>query len=173
METYRGRALNAWNAGADGIYMFNFFDPLSRLWRELGDPTVLRMRSRNYFASVLGAGSMPVPHQKLIHVPTLNPAAPISTTGKEQIEFLIGEDVAESKPKPGITLHLRVKNPAVPMRMSLNGTELPKANANADWLDVPLQASMLRGGTNSLAFDAAASLKKPMSLLDLYVSILP
>ena len=29
-----------WNAGADGIYMFNFFDPDSPLWR---DPEVMRL----------------------------------------------------------------------------------------------------------------------------------
>jgi len=120
METYRGRALNAWTAGADGIYMFNFFDPLSHLWRELDKPALLRTRSRNYFASVLGAGSMPVPHQKLIHVPTLNPAAPISTTGKEQIEFLIGEDCCRVQTEAG--------NHAAPARQESRG-------ANADELE--------------------------------------
>src|SRR5207248_851025 len=49
--TYRGRALEAWSSGADGVYMFNFFDPRSPLWRELGDPTPLVKLDRNYFAS--------------------------------------------------------------------------------------------------------------------------
>ena len=38
---YRGRALEAWAAGGDGIYLFNFFDPHSPLLKELGDPKAL------------------------------------------------------------------------------------------------------------------------------------
>ncbi len=38
---YRGRALEAWTAGADGVYLFNFFDPHSPLLKELGDPKKL------------------------------------------------------------------------------------------------------------------------------------
>ena len=38
---YRGRAANVWGFGADGVYMFNFFDRLSPLWQQMGDPQVL------------------------------------------------------------------------------------------------------------------------------------
>ena len=37
----RGRALEAWAAGGDGIYLFNFFDPHSFLLKELGDPKAM------------------------------------------------------------------------------------------------------------------------------------
>ncbi len=33
--------MEAWNAGVDGIYMFNFFNPNRPEWRELGDPKTL------------------------------------------------------------------------------------------------------------------------------------
>lgn len=41
-EIWRGEALNAWNAGVDGIYTFNRFNPHDAIFRELGDPALLR-----------------------------------------------------------------------------------------------------------------------------------
>jgi len=46
LEALRGRALNAWQEGVAGIYMFNFFDPHSAFWREGGDPRLLEQRDR-------------------------------------------------------------------------------------------------------------------------------
>lgn len=42
LESWYGDALNAWQAGVDGIYLFNVFDPRDARFRQLGDPTVLR-----------------------------------------------------------------------------------------------------------------------------------
>jgi hypothetical protein len=41
-KVWRGEALDAWQAGADGIYTFNLIDPRHRLFRELGDPALLK-----------------------------------------------------------------------------------------------------------------------------------
>ncbi len=41
-ELWRGEALRAWEAGVSWIYTFNRFDPTSSLFRELGDPKILR-----------------------------------------------------------------------------------------------------------------------------------
>ena len=174
VETYRGRAMNAWQAGADGIYLFNFFDPLSPLWRELGDPGLLRTRDRNYFASVLGVGSMPVPHQKFIRVPTLNPSSSVVISGSSPrgVEFSIGENFLETNRKPRITLHLEFKDSSRPLRISLNGTQLPNGIPHGDWLEFPLQAGMLHKGMNVLNLEQPSSEKKAVSLLDLYVSVI-
>jgi hypothetical protein len=184
-ETYRGRALNAWHAGADGVYLFNFFDPLSPLWRELGDPALLRSKDRNYFASVRGVGSMPIPHQKFIRVPTLNPGNPVllaspasrgdgaepsakSSTGA-RIEFLVGEDLRQGAAKPRLTLHLRFKNSVPALQAALNNTGLADGVTKGEWLEFPL--STLNPGTNTLVLQHLSSTKQNLSLLDLHVSV--
>jgi hypothetical protein len=48
LELWRGEALRAWDAGVDGIYTFNRFDPESPLFRELGDPALLGTLPRRY-----------------------------------------------------------------------------------------------------------------------------
>lgn len=47
-RAWRGEALAAWEAGVQGIYTFNRFDPHSPLFRELGDPELLRNRPHSY-----------------------------------------------------------------------------------------------------------------------------
>jgi len=46
LKIWRGEALNAWNAGVDGIYTFNRFNPRDQLFRELGDPELLKNLDR-------------------------------------------------------------------------------------------------------------------------------
>lgn len=41
-ELFRGEALDAWEAGASGIYTFNRFNPRDPLFRELGNPELLK-----------------------------------------------------------------------------------------------------------------------------------
>ena len=51
-ESYRGRAMNAWAAGADGIHLFNLFNPSSAVFREVGDPEALATLDKLYFVTV-------------------------------------------------------------------------------------------------------------------------
>lgn len=48
---WRGEALNIWEAGADGVYTFNFFDQGPAAYHELGDPDKLRQLPRVYAPS--------------------------------------------------------------------------------------------------------------------------
>jgi len=48
LACYRARAMNVWASGADGVYLFNFFNPRSPLWRELGDPKTLAAMDKVY-----------------------------------------------------------------------------------------------------------------------------
>lgn len=43
IKLWRGEALNAWEAGVDGIYTFNRFNPEDPIFRELGDPALLKI----------------------------------------------------------------------------------------------------------------------------------
>ena len=49
VPAYRARATNAWSAGADGIYLFNQFNPKSPIWQELGSPESLLGKEKLYF----------------------------------------------------------------------------------------------------------------------------
>ena len=42
----------AWDAGADGIYVFNCFNPRDPIFRELGDPKLLDKLDKKYDVNV-------------------------------------------------------------------------------------------------------------------------
>ncbi len=58
LAALRGRAMTAWQAGVDGLHLFNMFDPTSVYWRELGDPVRLRDLDKVYVTSARGFDSV-------------------------------------------------------------------------------------------------------------------
>ncbi|MCH2127837.1 MAG: family 10 glycosylhydrolase [Pirellulaceae bacterium] len=51
-QVWRGEAARAWKAGADGVYVFNCFNPNERIFHELGDPKVLDKLEKDYEVNV-------------------------------------------------------------------------------------------------------------------------
>ena len=160
-SAYRGRALRAWQAGADGVYLFNAFNPRDPIWRQLGSPALLATADRDYFASVLGQGAAAggaYPHVPLMRVPRLNPASPLALQpgGSEETTLFTGESTAT----PAF-LRLQFKAPptAAALSVRLNGTPLSGGQVKGDWLEYSLAAGSLREGANAvhvtLAADAA------------------
>ena len=168
--TYRGRASNVWAAGADGVYMFNFFDPASSLWRELGDVEKLRRADRNYFASVLGSGAMPVPHSEFVQVLTLNPGNPLPVTaGKPtQVEISIGEPPLAGQ---RALLRLQVSPPTILLKASLNGQILPEGKLREAWLEIPLLSEMVGKGGNVFELSWPPEEKRSAWLLDACLTV--
>jgi hypothetical protein len=99
----------------DGIEMFNHFNPQSPLWRELGDPALLRTLPKTYFASVQGAGQGRsfYPAGAYCTLPTLTPDAPeqFAAGTSRTYELYVGDDLRGATPL-GARLVLRVKNTA-------------------------------------------------------------
>ena len=174
--TYRGRALNVWSAGADGVYMFNYFDAQSSLWRELGNPKDLAKLARNYFASIRGVGSVQVPHQKFINVPTLNPAKPlvISPGNSTRVGFVHGEKAVDEASRSAM-LRLQFDNldMSKDLTLTLDRNTLPSGKINDGWIDFKLTNQLSTSGNCLLEIKRPASQKGKLSLLDLYVAVSP
>ena len=127
LEALRARALAAWAAGVDGIQMFNHFDPKSPLWRELGDPAVLRPLPKVYFASVQGASNSRsyFPAQRHITLPTLTPDAPETIAAGESrtYDLYVGDDLRASGPLRA-RLQLRTGSASRAVRVKWNHVDL-------------------------------------------------
>jgi len=106
-EAYRAHAANAFHAGADGVYLFNFNyfrDPAHLIWRQLGDPQTLAELDKVYHVSVMGRGhptlQQYVPDgEKYLNLPTLCPDHPLDLApGQSHATTLrIADDVAAWK----------------------------------------------------------------------------
>jgi hypothetical protein len=165
IESYRARAANAWAAGADGLQLFNQFDPHSQVWNELGDPDALRFRSKLYFVTTTdGTGNRWLADGERYRTrPLLSPRYPlvvrIGQTNSTHI--MVSEDlVAARQAGHSVNAHLHVELPdleqASQLDVMLNGHRLRGGRIADGWLDLPL-ADELRKGRNDIAVTLKAS----------------
>jgi hypothetical protein len=146
LQTYRGRAANAWQAGADGVYLFNFFNPKSTLWNELGDTSKLKALDKIYFASILGFGDKAgLDHLPYDHIPTLNPDAPLQVTGGHPTDtyFICG-----LKPEENARLTLKLQFKTAPelknIHVKLNGQLMGNAVQHNNWIEFDATGLIIR-----------------------------
>lgn len=154
IKCYRARAMQAWAAGADGIYMFNYFDPRGPVWRELGDPGTLSTLDKLYFVTVVDGSpdtylSGGRRHRRL---PMLVPGVPTAVGEGEgsDVELAVGDDVAQATRDgwlPEVTCHVWASR-AWGLGVRLNGSDLGRPVAVEGWLDYPVSVDLLRKGAN-------------------------
>ncbi len=179
VEAYRARAMNIWASGADGVYMFNFFNPRSPLWRELGDPKALERMNKDYFASVRGVGvaaGNSLPHQSYIHVATLNPGAPLPFAPDKPatVTFPVGDNVRWGEAqgvRADLTLRLQFKalKQAADVTVTLNDNPLTGGAMTKDWLEFSLDPQQVKQGANTVTVTPASQNRG--SLTDLHLTV--
>lgn len=169
-ESYRGRAMNAWAAGADGLHLFNYFNPNAPMWREIGDPETLLPMEKLYFVTVRDGDprSWLATGREHCTLPPFGPSHPrLVTTGQPlALEIAIGDDLATAERrglKPQIKLH--VETPAVrkasQLHVKLNGTELTGGVLADGWVDYPVPSASVKRGTNRVEIAADPSALGP------------
>ena len=156
--SYRARAMRAWAAGADGIYLFNYFNPRGQVWRELGDPDALRTMDKLYFVTVRDGDPTRylVGGEQYRTIPILTPTSPLPVAAGDQtaVPLVIGDDVTEAQQEGWrVTTTCHVQTDAgEQLRAELNGSTLPPPESREGWLDYPVPAAVLKQGENRLEF---------------------
>ena len=177
LESYRARAMNAWHAGADGIYMFNFFNPNAPHWRELGDPDLLAPLDKVYTTGARGYGNLSFWYkggEKYMNRDILNPAYPrtLAAVAPVSITLPVGEEVPAHAPVT-VTLRLRFKEapPAKALAVTLNGVPLTEEAQDGPWLEFAVEPALVKQGDNVFALGVAAGETSRPVLLDLLLRV--
>ncbi|MHC4403081.1 MAG: hypothetical protein ACYTG0_25755 [Planctomycetota bacterium] len=158
--------MNAWAAGADGLHLFNYFDPNAPIWTEIGDPQKLLAMDKLYFVNVRDGDPRRFLANGREHrtVPLFGPSHPRLVTAGEPVtlEIVIGDDPAAAERrgyKPDVKLHLEA--PSVQkvqqLHVKLNGTELSGGLLAGGWVDYPVPSAYVRAGTNEIEIQAEPS----------------
>ena len=170
-EAYRAHAANAFRAGVDGIYVFNFNymrDPSHRIWREIGDPQTLRGLDAIYHLNVMGTGFPNTDHyvrdgRKYVQIPTLCPQHPLKLLGGQRYvaALAVGDDAtaADLKHVPKITLNIKVTDlpDSEQLSVKLNEQALDpgpltwRFEKPDDWLEFVIEPQCVKKGANDLA----------------------
>ncbi|MCX6993312.1 MAG: hypothetical protein NT011_09255 [Kiritimatiellaeota bacterium] len=168
---YRGYAMQAWQSGVDGVYMFNYFNPNDPGWRELGDPKELMVKSKVYFMSPRGGQSTQVKGgEKFRNTPTLSVEKPISLRSNqpEKMTMVMVEDfpgAEKRKLHPEITGHLWVKGMAAGDRVDvkMNGRLLENVKASGESLDYRIEPADVKNGNNVFELTSRTMPRKEFS----------
>ena len=159
LESYRARAVNAWAAGADGLQLFNQFDPNSPVWRELGDPRALRFRDKLYFVTYTDgtANRWLADGERHRTRPLLSPRYPMTLrVGRAgAATMVVNEDFAAARAagyRVDASLHIDLPDLAEAglLEVSLNGKALPEGRRAEGWIDFNV-GDELRKGRNEIA----------------------
>jgi hypothetical protein len=157
--SYRGRAMQAWAAGADGLHLFNFFDPHAPLWREIGDREALSGMDKLYFVSVRDGDprSFLANGRDYRTVPVFGPSQPRQVTAGQPVKLpiVIADDFPAAQRRgcqPSVKLHLEAPAVQKPeqLHVRLNGTELTGGMVASGWVDYPVPLTCVRRGTNEV-----------------------
>ncbi len=156
LPAYRARALNAWAADADGIYTFNFFDPKSPLWREIGDPRTLQTLDRMY---TTGARSANVIERWMVGASRFLNRSPISPERPRElqpgkpvtVQLRVGEDFRQAQ-APEVTLRLQFRGlpAAADVSVKLNDHALTGGTMSDSWVSYRVDPSFVKKGANQL-----------------------
>jgi hypothetical protein len=167
LEVYRARAMNVWRSGADGVYTFNlFWPPNHQVWRELGDPEVLKKLDKTYYVAYRGFRYADVylpGGSRFIKIPTLCPERPVTLKqGEIQSTVLtVGDDVmwgVDGGILPELRLRLQVQKLPAPdqLTVSLNGRTLENGVLEDGWVEYQPAAELLRIGANEVTMSTTA-----------------
>jgi len=196
LDCYRARAMNVWHSGADGVFMFNYTNPRSPLWRQIGDPKTIATADRVYCTGARGGKVINrwlVGGQRFWNRSPLSPERPRKLDpGKSvTVELRVGEDVSKGAAgggTPDLKLALRVAGlvKAEALAVKLNGRPLdrgamsakqpsaaPKAKPSAKapvpdaWVEYPLAPSSVRVGVSQFEVALDRQCKTGIVLKDL------
>lgn len=170
--SYRARAANVWRAGADGVYLYNFFNPSSPILRQLGEMETIRSAERRYFVSVRGVARVAgdgYPHESFLRVPTLTPQHPRQLfPGRPVAEYLtVGED-PRAEPRVGAAaVELRIWNAGADhVRAAINGQAIALQAGEGDLVTAAVEPDTIIPGANRIEVTLDAAATRPALLAD-------
>lgn len=162
-EAWWGAAMNAWQAGADGVYVFNLFptEPDVRLSR-LGSPDTLKGLDKTYAIDCIEARDFWGFDRAALVVPDRLPITLVPDTDARAI-LPVGEDIAANAPEGTrahacLRIRLSLAAQGAQLHVVLNGADLgmaaPEAPLNATcaqaWFQLVPPLQNLRSGGNVL-----------------------
>ncbi len=174
-QAYRGRALEAWQAGMDGIYLFNAFDPKHSMWKELGDAQLLANSPRDHFASVLGLGAAAggaLPHKNYMSLTQLNPAHPMAIQPGTSSSIAIHTGNQPSlNTKVVLRLHFKQVPSASAITIQWNGVSLKSEKTSEDgWITCSVAPADCKAGENEVKISVSPD-ASPVVWQDAHVQI--
>jgi hypothetical protein len=174
IEAYRGRAMDVWQSGADGVYMFNFFAAPHPLWSELGDLKALRRMDKDYTTGSRGVRELNYWNKAgldYMNREHLSPEQPRAVKHGETVKVSFRADTPEADAQ--VVLKLRSPNAQVSglLVVHLNGELLTTSGQEGIWIAYKVNPAHVRQGINALSLSLATASDEAVSVEDLLLQV--
>jgi hypothetical protein len=176
---YRGRAMAAWAAGADGIYIFNLFEPTRPIFKQMGSPATMKLLDKVYTTGARGvrdAESWLVGGLRFLNRKVVSPESPlvVQPDKASELSIDIGDDMKALEREghlPTVQLRIRPAGEMDPARWSVRweGQLLEGGRRAGNWIEYSVDPRLVRRGANRLAVAAKPESEKPTKLNDVIV----
>jgi len=186
LEAYRARIMNAWNAGVDAVWLFNFFyrpdDPQFKLLFEAGDPQALAFTDKMYVGAARGRasarGCLKEGERFFTRPEPLSPEDPVTLkTGESAtVRLLVGDDLPSAQARgyaPNVTLRIQAgpgsgKDDLV---VRLNDAVLAEESHTDGWVEYRPSPAIVRNGPNRIDISRGPGARQDPVLRDLQLWI--
>ncbi len=159
LACYRGRAMNVWHSGADGVYLFNYFNVKSPLWNQLGSPVTIKPHERMYCTGARNIAAMnrwytgaKTWHNRCLLMPTV--PRKLGAGKGASIDLTVGEDLSKAPASTKLELQLRFKDVDAPeaVTVRVNGRTVAGTKAaKSPYLSYAVDAKLMKLGRNPIA----------------------
>jgi hypothetical protein len=171
LEAYRSRIMNAWNAGVDAIWLFNFFylpkDPQFQLLFEAGDPKTLKFTDKMYVVEARGQDDarkyLKTAERFITRPRAFTPENPfiLKADQPQTVSLLVGDDVASAKThgrRADLTLRIQavLAGGKDDLIVRFNDRLLTNGAASNDWVEYDLDPRIVRKGPNQIVIARGA-----------------
>ncbi|HOZ45654.1 MAG TPA: family 10 glycosylhydrolase [Candidatus Hydrogenedentes bacterium] len=176
LESYRARAVNVWQSGADGIYMFNFFNPTSPLWWELGSMETLEPLDKVYTTGARGTGNLEFWYkggEQFVKRSLISPdrARPLLPGKTEQVDLVVGDDFGKTNPEIVLELRFRDLSKIEDVSVGVNEAALESGALDGNWLSVPVSVAVMKQGRNAFTVTLKEGVEGQPVLEDLLLRV--
>jgi hypothetical protein len=163
---YRARSAAAWQAGVDGLYIFNEYKTRSQYLREIDNPQKLKNKNNLYFVTYLHATprSYLVNGDSYVNLPLVTPKHPVTVKADPlKVQFEIGDESVQAR----VSLMLYTKDGSPEnLKVKLNNVDLEfsrKSNDGLSFFVVP--HNVIQQGINEVEIEHMLK-SENMTLLD-------
>lgn len=174
LESYRARAMDVWESGAAGVYMFNFFASPHPLWSELGDPEKLARLDKVYTTGARGVRQMRhwnKDGEQYMTREHLSPQKPRTVAPGETA----GVQLRIDKPGPdaSVVLSIRIKDnvDTAGLAVVYKDITLEQIATDENWRRYKVIPSTMHTGMNRIAFTNEHDAAHTITIDDLHVRV--
>ncbi len=171
-SSYAARSIAAWDAGVNGIHIFNYYNATAPFLYSCGSVPSLKSIDKVFFQTTQYGGPRPKSYLKIgeqfRRLPVLSPMTPwkLKPNEMQTLDIDLGKEPERHSKCILLCCRLATSDEHRSLQLSVNGNPLANGQTNKKWplwVDFPINSDQIHSGVNKVTFQAIG---QEITLLD-------